>query len=128
MAQSVMEDKLGAEPPANIAVELIYEGEPLFDDTQPRSNSMLMRGMDGTLSIRITSAIDRLMVYDDIYFQVAIQDAHTSTLRMYSTDAYNTVQVEDVLHQCNEGDRVIIILLDRKYTLARYTIDTMLGC
>lgn len=54
---------------------------------------------------------------DKIKFRIAIRDANTQTLWMYSDDLYTTVDVQKVLTKCRKGDHIVLLTTDDQYAL-----------
>ena len=54
---------------------------------------------------------------DKIKFRIAIRDANTQTLWMYSDDSYTKVDVQKVLTKCRKGDYIVLLTTDDQYAL-----------
>ncbi|MBK8554243.1 MAG: hypothetical protein IPL65_00035 [Lewinellaceae bacterium] len=57
-----------------------------------------------------------------VKFMVAIQDRETGTFTMFAQRSYHAVDAATVLKQCKPGDQIVIITLDREWSLPHGTI------
>lgn len=57
-----------------------------------------------------------------IKFKVAIKDAATETLWLFSDQNYTEIEVEKILADCKKGDSIILLTVDAKYALPHHEI------
>ncbi len=129
-AQMMFEDPYRKEVNANYSVELIiqYDDKPLHEWSFAKEKLTLGMGMYGDITLKILDNSERLTSIEDPSFQIAIKDDKTGTQRLLSNKIYTKVNAEKVVSQCKEGERIIILTTDRKYSLPNNTIELMLGC
>ncbi|KAA3634904.1 MAG: hypothetical protein DWQ02_10625, partial [Bacteroidetes bacterium] len=63
-----------------------------------------------------------------IGFRVAIKNDRTNTLWMYSPKVLFEVNLQEVLKKCEEGDSILIMTVDQKYSLSHHVIEVEWGC
>jgi hypothetical protein len=56
-------------------------------------------------------------ITDAIMFQVAIKDKETGTLILVSKEQIKKVAIESILSKCKKGDHIVLLTINRKYSL-----------
>ncbi len=56
-------------------------------------------------------------ITDKFEFGVAIKDANTGTIMLFSLKAYKKIEAEKVLAKCKKGDSIIIMTTDNTFAL-----------
>ena len=110
---------------------ILLDDEPLINrngDTGPLSVGNKKR--TGTLSVSsmTKSCGDALNAVAPIGFRVAIKNRRTNSLWMYSDDVLFELDLQEVFQQCEAGDQLIFMTVDRKYRLGRHVVVFMDGC
>jgi hypothetical protein len=108
---------------------IIYKGEMLVDEYSPRGKCKLEGGMKGIITVSAVELNEQgARPVKNIPFKIAIKDAETNTQWMFSDKTFKKVMLEDILKECNNGDKIIIITTDQKYALPHNEIEIMDGC
>jgi len=90
----------------------------LVKDYSPRGTCEIRQKATGKLSVYTVNLSEKsIEPKRNIGFKVAIKDAATKTLWMYSERTFETVAVEDILARCNSGDHIILMTVDRSFAL-----------
>jgi len=61
-------------------------------------------------------------------FRVAIKKKYMRSLWMYSDEVFKEVNFEDIMEECESGDEIIFIMVDKNYFLQNYEVKVMWGC
>jgi hypothetical protein len=61
-------------------------------------------------------------------FRIAIKKKSMRSLWMYSEEVFEEVQFEDIMKECEAGDEIIFIMVNRDYFLQNYEVKVMWGC
>ncbi len=61
-------------------------------------------------------------------FRNDIRNKKTNTLWMYSKAPLKEVMLEDILKECKEGDKIIFLTEDKRYSLPHNEIELVFGC
>ncbi len=81
----------------------------------------------GILSVHETLDVENRNLYkrtDFIDFKVGIFKKEFDTMISFSDDTYQKIDVKEVLKQCEKGDQIVILLIDKdRYSLPHYKID-----
>lgn len=113
----------------NNCAAILYKGKMLVNEYSPKGMCMLERGMKGKLTVAaVNLSDDGAIPVKNIGFKVAIRNQRTNTLWMYSDKTEQEVQLEDILEKCEKGDRIIIMTVDRNYSLPHHEISLDGGC
>ena len=108
---------------------ILYKGNLLVNEYSPRGICKLEEGMTGTLTVATVKLSDSGGIpVKNIAFKVAIKNARTNTIWMYSEKALLEVQLEDILKKCEKGDRIIFMTVDQQYSLPHHEIELNSGC
>ena len=114
----------------NDCAAIFFDDEMLVDDYSPRGVCKLQSGQRGEIYVATVKLTDGGGGYamEKIPFQIAIKNNRTNTLRMFSAKVYESVQFEDILQQCEEGDEIVILTTDNQYSLSHHIIQLSMGC
>ena len=108
---------------------ILLDGSPLFDKNNPNRPLQLSPEATGTLSFfTLNSSVYWQIPKQSIGFKLAIKDAKTNTLWMYSEKPLYEVDLSDLLLKCEEGDRLIFMTVDQKYRLPQNEVMLGDGC
>lgn len=108
---------------------ILYKGNVLVNEYSPRGFCKLETGMTGPLTVA-SVALDEegATPGKNISFRVAIKNERTNTMWMFSDQVYEEVQLEDILRKIEKDDKIIIMTVDRKYSLPHHEIKVVWGC
>lgn len=110
-------------------VSIVYKGKILAQPGSLDRPFFVGSGMTGKISV---STIDRsekgARPIAPIGFNVAIHHAQTNSLWMYSEEPLFEVEIARLLKECDQGDTLIFMPVDRNYRLSRHKIMVMNGC
>ena len=108
---------------------IIYRGNLLVNEYSPKGICKLEGGMEGTLSVAAVKMSEAgASPTKKIGFKVAIKNARTNTLWMFSEETLQEVLIEDLLEKCEPEDRIIIMTVDQQYSLPHHEIEVRMGC
>lgn len=108
---------------------IFYEDKMLVDDYSPEGKCKLEQGMRGTLKVcTVNLSENGAVATENIAFKIAIKNAKTNTLWYYSDKAVYDVKSEDILDRCRENDKIIFMIVDRKYSLPHHEMEVIFGC
>ena len=130
-AQYLSTDPYDAVLSTDYTIELAIKYEDKLLSEMPWSKNTLSLGvhMYGDISLKIIDDTERLSAIDTPTFQIAIKDNKSGTQRMFSNQIYTEINAETIVDQCKEGESIIILTTNRKYTLPQNVIKLMIdGC
>ena len=109
---------------------VFFNGEVLVDDYSPRGKMKLQAGKEGVITVAPVSISDGKINLNgkNALFSVGIKSKRTETIWMYTKEPVTGVKFEDVLKECSEGDKIIIMTIDKKYALPNNEIEVFQGC
>ena len=98
----------------------------VVDEYSTKGKSTIGTNATGTLTVCTaelgpTSA----KAVDKIVFKIAIRDKDTKTLVMFSDEAFNQVNIQNVLKKCEKGDHIVLMTTDNQYALPHNEILVM---
>lgn len=129
-AQLGFVDPYRQESSSDYSIELAieYDGKLLSEWSFSGNRLSLSMGMHGDLSLKILDSAQRLTAFEDLSFSIAIKDSKSGTIRMFSDKTYSTINAEEILERCKEGESIIIITTDRQYSLRQNEVELLIGC
>lgn len=90
----------------------------VVNEYTPKGTCRLPATATGELSV---STVDlsptESKAVDRIAFKIAIRDNATKTLVLFSKEEFKQVPVQKVLAKCRKGDRIVLLTLDKSYSL-----------
>ena len=108
---------------------MLYGDQLLSQQSESSNELQIMPGSSGTITVETwhghCANIDEA---EPIGFQVAIRDAETNTMWMYSQEVLREVNVADLLSHCKLGDVLVFMTVDRQYKMGRHEVKVMDGC
>lgn len=110
---------------------IFFQGKRLLgnDLTTEADKITLEQGMRGKLTV--APVIMRGTVAtagEPVPFRIAIKKKTMRSLWMYSDEIFEEVNFEDILEECEAGDEIIFIMVNREYFLQNYEVEIMWGC
>ena len=115
--------------PYNNCAAIFYNGNMLVDEYSPRGKCKLAHGMKGKLTVSEVILTDITGIpTKSIQFKVAIRNEQTNTLWMYTEKSVESINLEDILLQCQKGDKIVLLTVDKQYALSHNDIDLVWGC
>jgi hypothetical protein len=105
------------EPFTNCAAAFL-DGKLVVDDYSPTGKCMLASTTSGQLTVCTADlSPERSVPVEKIKFKVAIRDAHSKTLIMYSDETYKQVDIQKIMSSCKKGDHIVLLTMDNQYAL-----------
>ena len=94
------------------------DGKIVVDDYSPRGQCSLPLNAKGELTVCTADLSPTSSIpVDKIKFRIAVRDANTKTLWMYSGDTFTKVNIRKVLAKCKKGDHIMLLTIDNRYAL-----------
>lgn len=102
-----------------------FVGETMVvDQYSPTGQSVLAASAAGTLTVQtVNLSPNNVKALDKLDFKVAIRDKATGTLHLLSDETYRQVPVQRVLANCQPGDHIVLLTVDRRYSLPHNEIQ-----
>ena len=105
------------EPFSNCAAAFL-DGKIVVDDYSPTGKCSLPLNAKGELTVCTADLSPTSSIpVDKIKFRIAVRDANTKTLWMYSGDTFTKVNLRKVLAKCKKGDHIVLLTTDSEYAL-----------
>ncbi|MFK7932673.1 MAG: hypothetical protein AB8G22_04135 [Saprospiraceae bacterium] len=90
----------------------------LVKDYSPRSSCAIEQDATGKLAVYTVNISEKAITPKrNIDFKIAIRDAATKTIWMYSERTFETIAVEDILAKCKKDDHILLMTVDRSFAL-----------
>lgn len=107
-----------AQEPFNNCAAAFLDGKIVVDEYSPTGKCSLAANATGELTVCTAdlSPTSSILV-DKIKFRIAVRDANTKTLWMYSGDTFTKVNIRKVLDKCKKGDHIVLLTVDNRYAL-----------
>lgn len=98
----------------------------VVDEYSTKGKSTIGTNATGTLTV-CTAELSptSAKAVDKIVFKIAIRDKDTKTLVMFSDEAFNQVNIQNVLKKCEKGDHIVLMTTDNQYALPHNEILVM---
>ena len=72
----------------------------------------------GVLSVFTVALSERaISPQKPILFKIAIRDAETQTIWIYAEKTFETIDMEEILANCQKGDHILVMTVDQTYAL-----------
>lgn len=115
--------------PFSDCAAIFYKGQMLVNDYSPDGKCKLENNMKGrlTLSTVHLSPIGATPT-KNIGFMVSIIDNETGTSWLFSDKILREVELEDILMQCRNGDKIQFLTVDKTISLPHNEIEVVWGC
>jgi len=96
----------------------------IVDDYSPEGKCVVSSGAHGTLTVRpvTINAGEAPVPGEKIKFKVALRGSGDRALMLLSEKTYNEVDIQDILKQCQKGDRIVLLTLEREWALPHHEI------
>ena len=90
----------------------------LVKDYSPRGTCEIQQDAKGTLAIYTVELSESAITpKKSIEFKVAIEDAATKTLWLFSEKTFKEIAVEKILAKCKKGDAIRLLTVDNAFAL-----------
>lgn len=110
--------------PYNDCAAIFFKGQMLVDTYSPSGKCVLDSKSKGELTLFTVSLSDHGNTKVlGLPFRVAIRNERTSTYWMYSKELVKSLRLEDVVAECEEGDKLIFLTEDKKYALPHGEVE-----
>lgn len=108
---------------------VLLEGEPLINKAANEGFLTVFPATSGKLSVAsIDRSDEKNVVGERVGFRVGVLDWRTQTLWMFSDKVLYEVELAELIRECELGDRLIFMTVDRKYRLPRHEVTLIDGC
>lgn len=110
---------------------IFFEGKRLMgNDLATDSDKIILEaGMRGKFTVApVIMNGDTATQGKAVPFRIAIKKKSMRSLWMYSDKVFDEVNFEDIMQECEVGDEIIFIMVNRDYFLQNYEVEVMWGC
>jgi len=107
---------------------LMHNGAPLLEESSSDSPLSISIAAQGKLTIAPQTCSKAVSADSKVGFKLAIRDYRTNTLWMYSEETLYELDLEKVLGECEMGDALVFMMVDRKFRLPKYEVQVGDGC
>lgn len=108
---------------------IFYDGKMLVDEYTPEGKCKVLPRQSGKLSLRtLGSSKTGCRSAELLSFRIAIRNKETNTLWMYSDQIFQEIYLDNVIQECKKGDTILIMTVDKRYSLPHHEIEIMDGC
>ncbi len=108
----------------NDCAAIYFNGVLLVDDYSPRGKCVLDAERKGELTLYTVALTERGSTKVlGLPFRVAIHNDRTKTYWMYTKTAVKNILLQDLVRECEEGDRLIFVTEDKKYALPHGEVE-----
>jgi len=110
---------------------IFFEGRRLMgNDLSTDSDKIILEeGMRGTFTVApVVMNAGVATQGKAVPFRIAIKKKYMRSLWMYSDEIFEEVNFEDIMKECEVGDEIIFIMVNRDYFLQNYEVEIMWGC
>ena len=115
--------------PFSNCAAIFLNDKMLVDEYSPRGEIRISPDSDGKIYVStVNFSLDLLTPYKSIGFKVAIRNKKTNTLWMYSDETYAQINLKSILSKCEVGDEIVLLTVDKEYSLSHNTIKIDWGC
>jgi hypothetical protein len=114
----------------NTCAAILLNGDVLVNEYSPRGQCKIEADSKGviTLSPVILNESSTITSTLLLSYYVAVKDSKTNTLRMITPMAVHKYKIEEVLAQCQLQDTIVILTVDKRYSLPHHEIIVLEGC
>jgi hypothetical protein len=107
-----------AQEPFNNCTAAFLDGKMVVDEYSPTGKCSLAADAKGELTVCTADLSPTSSIpVDKIRFRIAVRDANTKTLWMYSGDTFTKLNIRKVLDKCKKGDHIVLLTTDDRYAL-----------
>lgn len=90
----------------------------IVDKYAPEGKCRLSKNVSGKLIVaEATHENNQWHITNPFEFMIAIRDANTQTLMMYSKELYREIDIAKIMEKCRKGDSIVIMTMNEKYAL-----------
>jgi hypothetical protein len=110
---------------------IFFDGRRLMgNDLSTDSDKIILeQGMRGTFTVAPVIMNQGVATQGKaVPFRIAIKKKYMRSLWMYSDEVFEEVNFEDIMEECEVGDEIIFIMVNRDYFLQNYEVEVMWGC
>jgi len=108
---------------------ILHNGKPIGERWNTSSELSLMEGARGELTVAtVDRKGDNYSPIAPVGFKLGIKNHRTNALWMYSEETFFKIDVQKVLKECEYGDQLIFITVDKKYQLPKHILRINAGC
>ena len=96
----------------------------IVDDYSPEGKCVVSSGATGKLTVRpvTINAGEAPVPGEKIKFKIALRGSGNRALMLLSEKTYKEVDIQDILKQCQKGDHIVVLTLEREWALPHHEI------
>ena len=115
--------------PFNNCTAAFIGNKMVVDDFSPRGKCEIEAGTKGNLSVStVNLSLTETTPFKNVGFKVAIKNEKTNTLWLYSEETFYEIPVESIMAKCKPGDKIILITVDKEFSLPHNEIAIIDRC
>ena len=108
---------------------IFFEGKMLVDKYAPSGKCKITKEVKGKFTLAAVELTDSSATpIQQIPFRVAIKNKATNTLWMYTQKSVQEILLEDLLMECQPGDKLLFLTEDKSYALPHNEVEVKVGC
>ena len=109
---------------------MIYLNDVVLNiDFVPEALCKLTSEHKGTLSLNTVYKHEgKTTKIASIPFHIVILNRETNTMRLFSTEAYESIELEKIIEDCEMNDDILLVTNNKKYAVGAHRITLMWGC
>ncbi|MCP9766385.1 hypothetical protein EGI22_00605 [Lacihabitans sp. LS3-19] len=96
---------------------VFLEDKMIVEEYSKNAKCKIAKDTKGWISAGTVSLGEKAEITSKFAFGIAIKDAETGTITMFSPKIFKKIEAEKVLAKCKRGDSVIIMTTDDEYSL-----------
>ena len=115
--------------PFSNCAAVFLDNKILADEYSTNGKCVVQQGTKGKLMVStVDFSFDSVEPYKTVGFKIAIKNEKTNTLWLYSEKTFYEINLEDILATCEPGDKIILLTVDKEYSLPQNEIAVNWGC
>lgn len=119
---ALLADSYGQDSFSNCSA-VFLNNQMIVEEYSASAKAKISKDAQGWISAGVVSLGDiskgekKFEITDKIEFGVAIKDANTGTIILFSSKEYKKIEAVKVLAKCKKGDSIIIMTTDNRFAL-----------
>ena len=113
----------------NECAAIFLNDKMLVNEYTPNGKCKVTENASGILYVSTTELnVFSLLPYQSVGFKVAIRNNKTNTLWLYSEETFMSIDLKKIIEKCEAGDEIIILTVDKSFSLPHNTLEIEWGC
>jgi hypothetical protein len=119
---ALLADSYGQDSFSNCSA-VFLNNQMIVEEYSASAKAKISKDAQGWISAGVVSLGDvskgekKFEITEKIEFGVAIKDANTGTIILFSSKEYKKIEAVKILAKCKKGDSIIIMTTDNKFAL-----------